>query len=152
MTASDRTEATAPKKWVLWTGRILSGLPVLLMAFSASMKIMRSPEFMEQWVNKVGYPAAAALPIGVVEIACAILYAIPRTSFLGAILVTGYLGGATATHVRLGEPFFMPVLVGVVAWVGLYLRDPRLRTLLVARSSEAQASRPASTAAQSARA
>ena len=150
MTASDRTEAAPPKKWVLWTGRILSAVPVLLLAFSASMKIMGSPEFIEQWVGKMGYPASTALKIGIVEIACAIIYAIPRTSFLGAILVTGYLGGATATHVRIGDPFFMPVLVGVVAWVGLYLRDPRLRTLLVAKSTGVQASRPASTAAQSA--
>ena len=150
MTASDRTEAGAPKKWVVWTGRILSGLPVLLMAFSSSMKIMGKPEFLEQWVGKFGYPATTALPIGIVEIACAIVYAIPRTSFLGAILVTGYLGGAVATHVRVGDPFFMPILVGVVAWVGLYLRDPRLRTLLVAKNSDGQASRPASAAAQSA--
>jgi xanthine/uracil permease len=74
-----------------------------------------------------GYPDGALLPIASVEIACAIVYAIPQTSVLGAILLTGYLGGATATHVRAGEPFFFPIVVGTVVWLGLFLRDGQLR-------------------------
>ena len=83
-----------------------------------------------------GYPEGAMLRITIVEIVCAIVYAIPRTSVLGAILLTGYLGGATATHVRVGEPFFLPILVVVVIWLGLYLRDTRLRALVPLRDSE----------------
>jgi hypothetical protein len=75
------------------------------------------------------------LRIVVVEIACAIVYAIPRTSVLGAILMTGYLGGATATHVRVGEPPFLAILVGIVVWAGVYLRDERLRALIPWRRS-----------------
>jgi hypothetical protein len=71
----------------------------------------------------------------IVEIACAVLYAIPRTSVLGAILLTGYLGGATSTHVRAGEPFYLAVGTGIVVWLGLYLRDERLRALIPLRSS-----------------
>ena len=83
-----------------------------------------------------GYPDGAMLRITVIEIACATLYAIPRTSVLGAILLTGYLGGATATHVRVGEPFFLPVIVGIVLWLGLYLRDHRVCALVPFRSEK----------------
>jgi hypothetical protein len=82
-----------------------------------------------------GYPERLLLPICIVEIVCAVLYAIPRTSVLGAILLTGYFGGATATHVRVGDPvFFVPVFLGVLVWGGLYLRDGRLRGLIPLRS------------------
>jgi len=77
-----------------------------------------------------GYPEGALLPIAIVELASAILYAIPRTSVLGAILLTGYLGGATATHVRVGEPPIIAIVVGIVVWLGVYLRDQRLRALV----------------------
>jgi hypothetical protein len=83
---------------------------------------------------KLGYPERAALWIGIVEIACTVLYLIPRTAVLGAILLTGYLGGATNTHVRVGEPFYMPVLLGVLVWLGLFLREPRLRPLVPLRN------------------
>ena len=75
--------------------------------------------------------------IALVEIACGIVYAIPQTSVLGAILLTGYLGGATATHVRAGEPFFLPIVVGIVVWLGLFLREERLRALVPLRSPKA---------------
>lgn len=78
-------------------------------------------------------PASFALPIGLVELACTAIYVIPRTSVLGAILLTGYLGGATATHVRVGEPFFALIVLGVLVWGGLFFRDPRLRELLPLR-------------------
>jgi uncharacterized membrane protein YphA (DoxX/SURF4 family) len=121
-------------KPVLWVGRVLSALPVLMLTFSAVMKFSRSPQVMEGFVGKFGYPEGTLLPIGVVELICALLYAVPRTSVLGAILLTGYMGGATATHVRVSDPWFMAVLLGVVAWAGLYLREPRLRALLPLRT------------------
>ena len=130
MTAANAIEAPAQKKWALWTGRVLSALPVLMLAMSASMKLMRSPEFLAQYVDKLGYPASTAVPIGVVEIACAVLYAIPRTAVLGAILVSAYLGGAVATHVRIGESAIPPVILGIVVWAALFLRDDRVRALL----------------------
>ena len=84
---------------------------------------------------RLGYPARLLLGIGIAELTCAVLFAIPRTSILGAILLTGYLGGATATQVRLEDPwFFFPIVIGVLVWLGLYLRDERLRTLLPLRS------------------
>jgi hypothetical protein len=122
-------------KPVLWVGRVLSALPVLMLTFSAVMKFSRSPQVMEGFVGKFGYPEGTLLPIGVVELFCALVYAVPRTSALGAILITGYMGGATATHVRVSDPWFMAVLLGVVAWAGLYLREPRLRALLPLRTT-----------------
>src|SRR5881396_3419317 len=121
---------TAPvSKKMLWAGRIASTLPVLLLLLSGVMKLMKPPAVIEGFV-RLGYPASLALGIGIVEVACAVIYVIPRTSVLGAILLTGYLGGATATHVRIGEPFYTPVILGVLVWGGLYLRDARLRALL----------------------
>jgi hypothetical protein len=117
----------------LWTGRVVSALPVAILLFSASMKLAGGPEMLQNWV-KSGYPAGTLLPIGIVELACAILYAVPRTSVIGAVLATGYLGGAVATHVRAGEAVFMvPLAFGILAWLGLYLRDPRIRALLPLR-------------------
>lgn len=125
--------AATPGKGILWAGRIASAVPVVMLAMSAAMKLARTPSTLEGW-TRFGYPAGALIPIGVVELACAVLYAIPRTAVLGAILVTGYLGGATATHVRAGEAVFVaPVVLGVIAWGGLFLRDPRLRALLPLR-------------------
>jgi len=124
-----------PSKGALWTGRILSTLPVLMMVMSAAMKFSRPPEVVKSFTGDFGYPENTLLVLGVVELTCAVLYAIPQTSVLGAILVTGYLGGATATHVRVSQAFIVPVLLGVMAWGGLYLRDERLRALLPLRST-----------------
>src|ERR1700689_5519764 len=114
------TSATAtaqfPPAWKIWTGRILSALPVLAMLLSASMKLMHQPKFLEMWVGHFGYPEGAAMGIGIVELACAILYAVPRTRVLGAILVTGYLGGAIATHVRVRDVFVLPLVLGIIVW------------------------------------
>jgi hypothetical protein len=85
--------------------------------------------------RKYGYPEHSAIPIVITEILCTLLYAIPRTATLGAILLTAYLGGAVATHVRADEPFFFPIIFGVLVWLGLLLREPRLRTLLPLRKS-----------------
>jgi hypothetical protein len=127
------SQPASPSKASLWAGRILSALAVLLFAVTASFGVLK-PEMSKQGFAHYGYPEGAMLRIIVVEVLCAIAYAIPRTSILGAILLTGYLGGATATHVRAGEPFFMPVIVGIVVWLGLYLRDTRLRALVPLRS------------------
>jgi len=128
---SDTQTAHVSKK-MLWAGRILSALPVLMLLFSGVMKLMKPVSVLEGFVG-LGYPESLAVGVGIVEIACAVLYVIPRTSVLGAILLTGYLGGATATHVRIGEPFFIPIVLGVLVWGGLYLRDERLRALLPLR-------------------
>ena len=126
--------SSAPvSKGMLWAGRIVSALPVLLLLFSGVMKLMKPPEVVQGFV-KLGYAEGHALGIGILEIACTVVYLIPRTSVLGAILLTGYLGGATATHVRVGDPFFGPILIGVLVWLGLYLRDRRLRALVPLRS------------------
>lgn len=120
--------ATVSKKR-MWAGRILSALPVLLLLFSGAMKLIRPPELAEAFAH-LGYPETLALPIGVLEIVCTVVYLVPQTSALGAVLLTGYLGGATATHVRVGDPFHLPVIAGVLVWAGLFLRDPRLHVLL----------------------
>jgi hypothetical protein len=100
-----------------------------MLLFSAAMKMSHAPAFIEKWLA-FGYGESLATPIGIVEIACAVIYAIPRTRVLGAILVTGYLGGAVATHVRVGDVFVLPLLLGIFAWGGLFLRDERLTALL----------------------
>jgi len=110
----------------------MSALPVLLLIFSATLKFIK-PAGVVQGLEHAGIPLHLATPIGIIEIACALMYAIPRTAVLGAILVTGYMGGATLTHVRIGEPWVVEVLVGVFAWGGLYLRDPRIRELIPLR-------------------
>jgi hypothetical protein len=123
------------KKWVVWASYVLSALPALLMVFSASMKLTHSPQVVDQFVGKFGYPESSLTGIGLLEIACVVVYVIPRTAVLGAILMAGYLGGAVATHVRIGDPsFVMPALLGVFAWAGVYLRDDRLRALLPLRA------------------
>src|SRR5437763_70224 len=130
---SDTQPASVSKK-VLWAGRVISALPVLVLLMSGAMKLVK-PAGVVEGFNKLGWDEKLALSLGILEIACTAVYAIPRTAILGAILLTGYLGGATATHVRIGDPsFFMPVILGVLVWLGLYLRDNRLRALLPLRS------------------
>jgi hypothetical protein len=116
-----------------WIGRVVSAIPVLMLLFSAGMKFVRQPGAIEVFVGKWGFPDGSLVPIGVVELACVVVYLIPRTAVLGAILLTGYLGGAVATHVRASEAFVPPLVVGILAWLGLYLREPRLRELLPLR-------------------
>src|SRR3569832_1079365 len=114
---------------MVWTGRVLSALPALAMALSATMKLVGSPQVVEG-MAKFGYSANQMVPIGILELTCVIVYLVPRTAVLGGILMAAYLGGATATGYRVGDPtFFLPALLGVVAWLGLYLREPRLRAL-----------------------
>ena len=122
-------------KGMLWGGRIMSALPALFLLVDGAMKLMK-PEVVVKTTVELGYGEAVILPLGVVLLACTILYVVPRTAVLGAILLTGYLGGAVATHVRAGQgPFeiLFPVLFGALLWGGLVLRDARLRTLLPLR-------------------
>jgi hypothetical protein len=125
-------QSTPTSKAGLWTGRILSALPVCLF-LTTGMFVLLKPAAALQGAAHFGFPDGVLLRVTIVEIACAILYAIPRTAVLGAILLTGYLGGAVATHVRVGEPFFFPLIVGVIVWAGLYLRDTRVRALIPLR-------------------
>jgi hypothetical protein len=124
---------------ILWAGRIISGLVTLFMLFDASIKIMKLTPAVEGTVQ-LGYPVGVVLPLGVVLLICVVVYSIPRTSIVGAILLTGFLGGATATQVRMENPWFLfPMGIGVLAWVGLYLRDERLRALIPLRTPKAAA-------------
>jgi hypothetical protein len=117
-------------KGKLWTGRILSGLSIAFLLFDAAMKLVKAQPVIEGTVQ-LGYPESTIIGMGLVLLLSTLLYAIPRTAFLGAILLTGYLGGAVATHVRVGNPLFshvlFPVYVGIMIWGGLYLRDRRIR-------------------------
>ena len=126
------SQAVPTSKRILWAGRIISALPVLLLLFSAVIKLVKPPEVVEGF-TRLGYAESLALGIGILELVCTIVYMIPRTSILGAILLTGYLGGATATHVRIGEPFFAPIILGVLVWGGPFLRDGQLRELIPLR-------------------
>ncbi|MBI1775342.1 MAG: DoxX family protein [Proteobacteria bacterium] len=121
---------------MIWTGRIMSGLVILFLIFDGVTKLIKIDPVVEAFAQ-LGYPDSLALPIGIIVLACAALYANPQTAILGAILLTGLLGGAIASHVRVGDPIFTHVLfgayLGVLAWGGLYLRDEKLRALLSLR-------------------
>ncbi len=119
------------------TGWVLTVPLALLLAFSATMKFISPKELTDEFVGRLGYPEGIALSIGIVELGCLIIYLIPKTAVLGAILLTGYLGGAIATHVRVSDPFIPPLIVGIVVWFALFLRDPRLRTLIPLRRAAA---------------
>jgi len=118
----------------MWAGRIITGLTVLFLIFDATVKVLKLPVAVEGTV-RLGYPARLVVAIGLVELICLATYLFPRTAVLGAVLLTGYLGGATATQVRLEDPwFFFPVVIGVLVWGGLFLRDERLHALIPLRS------------------
>ena len=117
---------------MVWVGYIMGALPALMLLMSALMKFVKPPPVVEGFAH-LGLPDSLALGLGILELICTVIYLVPRTSVLGAILLTGYLGGATVTHLRVGDPFFMPVLLGMLIWGGLFLRDHRLRTLIPLR-------------------
>jgi hypothetical protein len=120
----------------LWTGRIVGGLPALFLLLDGIMKVVKPAAVVDATV-KLGYPEASIIPLGIVLTVSAILYLIPRTSVLGAIILTGYLGGAVATQIRAGQSLvwvFFPVMFGVLLWLGLYFRDLRLQTLVPLRA------------------
>jgi hypothetical protein len=120
----------AQNKALTRTGWGIAALVGLMMIFSAVMKLANSPQVAKELVGRLGYPDDVTRILGVVELACIVVYLIPRTAILGAVLLTGYLGGAVATHVRIHDNFIPPVIGGVLVWLALYLRDPRVRALL----------------------
>jgi len=126
-------------KSALWTGRILSTLVVLFLLFDSAMKFLK-PAPVVQGFAQFGIPMALCVPIGLILLFSTLLYALPLTSVLGAILLTGYLGGAVMADLRIGMPFFSfvlaPVYVGVFLWLGLYLREPCLRALVPFRNQQ----------------
>jgi len=134
--AHSSARASSSKKRV-WVGRVLSGLVVLFLIPDGIVKFIKPAPVVEAFAH-VGWPLSLANVLGTLLLVCIALYAIPRTSILGAILLTGYLGGAVATHLRVGDPLFshvlFPTYLGVLLWLGLYLRDSRLRALIPLRS------------------
>lgn len=127
-------------KTSLWAGRIMSVLPILFLLLDGVMKLVKPAPVVDAFIQ-LGYPDSLAVSIGLLLLVCVVIYVIPRTAVLGAILLTGYLGGAVATHVRVGsEPFSLifPIIFGVLLWGGLYLRDDRLRALIPLRRYPAQ--------------
>ena len=124
---------TAPvSKGMRWAGIIFTGLAGLVFLMAAAFPFI-NPAAAAQGNAHMGYPASSGLLISILAAGCAILYIIPRTSVLGAVLLTGYLGGATASHIRIGEPPIAPLVVAAFVWLGIYLREPRLRALLPIR-------------------
>ena len=127
---------TAGPRWLVWLGRVLSALPVLMMALSAVMKLTHDARAVADFTGFFGWQERALTWLGLLELTVVAIYLIPPTAVLGAILVTGYLGGAVATHFRVGDPQLVgPLVLGVLAWAGLYLRDARVRSLIPLRKA-----------------
>ena len=130
------TEAQAPatnrlKTWLIWAGRVVSIAPVFILLTSARWKLTHSTFYVNEW-KRIGYPPEFLNGIGIVQLACVALYLIPQTAVLGTVLLTGYLGGAIASYVRIGEarPPLVPLTTCLLAWLGIFLREERLRALL----------------------
>jgi hypothetical protein len=128
-------QAIPTVKTTIWAGRTLSALAILFLAFDTIIKVLNLAPAVEA-TTQLGYPASLVINLGVLELICLAIYTIPRTTVPGAILLTGYLGGAIATQVRAGSSLFsvvFPVIIGALIWGGLFLRDERLRALLLQR-------------------
>jgi DoxX-like protein len=123
-------EASSGK--VVWTGRVITWVVSLLFLFSGVMKLVGGPEVKEGMAH-LGLAESLMIPLAILEIACTAVYLIPATSVLGAVLLTGYIGGAICTHWRVGDPVLGQVVIGLVIWLGIYLREPRLKALLPLR-------------------
>src|SRR3989442_8279662 len=126
--------ATSFKTWIVWTGRIVSVAPVLILLWSARAKLTHSPWYVAEW-SRIGWTPSALTGVGIVQLTCVALYLIPQTAVLGTVLLTGYLGGAIASYVRMGEPYpvLVPLTTCLLAWAGIYCRAERLRALLLFR-------------------
>ena len=119
---------------IVWTGRVLTGVVSLLFFFSAAMKFVGGAEVKEGMAH-LGLPESMTIPLGILEAACTVIYLIPATSVLGAILLAGYMGGAICTHWRVGDPFVGQIAIALVIWLAIYLREPRLKALIPLRKS-----------------
>jgi hypothetical protein len=117
---------------IVWVGRVISVLVSLLFAMSTFMKLRGGAEVM-QGMAHLGLPESLIMPLAILEISCVVIYAIPATSVLGAILLTGYIGGAICTHLRVGDPFYIQIGIGILIWLGVYLRENRLKELIPLR-------------------
>jgi hypothetical protein len=127
---SELQTATASGK-LLWTGRILSILAVLFMLFDAVGHLLKPAPVVQAFLQ-LEFPLSLSICLGIIELVCVLIYVIPRTAVLGAVLITGYLGGAVTIHMRVGNPVFeciFPILIGILFWAGLLLRDLRLRAI-----------------------
>ena len=129
-------QATRLNRWLVWTGRIVSVAPVLIILMSSRWKLTSNPWYVQEW-GRIGWKAPDLPFIASLQLGAILLYVIPRTSVLGAVILTGYLGGAIASYVRIGElyPPLVPLTTAMLAWLGIYLRDARLRALLPFRRS-----------------
>ena len=136
-TVQARPAATRFELWITWAGRAVSVIPVGILLASARWKLTHNPWYVAEW-GRIGYAPGAINGIGVVQLACVALYVSPQTAILGTVLLTGYLGGAIAAYVRIGEPspVLVPLSTCLLAWAGIYLRDPRLRARLSFRRAE----------------
>jgi hypothetical protein len=119
---------------IVWTSRVITVLVSLLFLFSAAMKFVGGAE-VKEGMTHLGLPESMVIPLGILEAACTVIYLIPATSVLGSILLAGYIGGAICTHWRVGDPFLPQVAIGLVIWLGIYLREPRLKALIPIRKS-----------------
>jgi hypothetical protein len=118
---------------LIWGGRVISGLLACLLAMSAAMKLVGAREVIEGFA-RMGLPESLRVPLGVLELVCVLVYVFPATSVMGAILLTGYVGGTIVTHLRIGEPVVFQIALGLLVWLGLYLRESRLKSLLPLRT------------------
>lgn len=126
--------AAGLSKAKVWGGRCISGVCVLFLLFDSLAKLLMATPVVEA-TDKLGYPTSTIVPIGATLLICVVIYAIPRLAVVGAVLLTGYLGGAVATHLRVGDPLFshvlFPIYFAVLIWGGLYLRDRRVRSMIL---------------------
>jgi hypothetical protein len=121
-----------PSAKVVWAGRIVTALASLAFLASGVMKVVGGAD-VTQGMAHLGLPASMRVPLAILEIACAVVYLIPATSVVGAILLAGYMGGAMLTHWRMGEPIFIQIALALLVWLGIYLREPRLKALIPVR-------------------
>jgi hypothetical protein len=131
----DEETSRPTKKSLLWAGRIVSALPILALVMSGFMKLSHAPQLVGLLSGHLGFTESAVTGIGLLELFCIALYAVPATSLLGAVLVSAYMGGAVAAHVRVGDAYVVPIALAGLAWIGLYLRDARVRKLLPFRAA-----------------
>lgn len=132
MSSAENRDPAKPGKAMVWSGRVISGLVGVAFLMSAFMKLKGGPE-LDEGIKLMGLPESMVLPLAILEITCAVIYLIPQTAVLGAILLAGYMGGAICTHWRVGDMFIPQIVLGVLVWLGIFLREPKLRSILPIR-------------------